>query len=59
MPWKLSELVPFPFFDTDKFDEANWSEIQRLKAAGREVFVRKLDGGKYEIIDGADVETRP
>jgi hypothetical protein len=46
--------LPFPTFDSEAIlaDAGRLAECRRLKAAGHFVYVRKLDGDEYEIVDG-------
>jgi hypothetical protein len=54
-PGVFGGLLPLPGLDADAFDEGNWTEIRRLKAAGHAVYVRKLSDGTYEIVDGGKI----
>jgi hypothetical protein len=50
-------LRPLPCLDSKEIlaDEGNWIEIRRLKAEGHAVYVRKLDDGTYQIVDGGKI----
>jgi hypothetical protein len=48
-------LLPLPGLDSSGFSDGNWIEIRRLKAEGHAVYVRKLEDGTYQIVDGGKI----
>jgi hypothetical protein len=51
----FNSLLPLPGLDSSNFSDGNWIEIRRLKAEGHAVYVRKLDDGTYQIVDGGKI----
>jgi len=51
-PEPLAGLLPLPYLDRDRMSDRNIADFRRIDAEGHVVYVRKLDDGTYEMVDG-------